>query len=151
MKRLSLILLCLLMLITALAGCAPAAGNGSAAPQQEKSQPTTASDQGSSGAGGDQLVVTLDSAGKTIDMKTGQRITVKLDETYNWEIDVTPDLIVGPVKDATLDKTVQGVFEAKMVGKAVIQATGKPACAKDNPPCTKENKQFNVNLTVSNP
>ncbi len=151
MKRLSLFMLCLLMLITALAGCAPAAQNGSAAPQPEKNQPTAASNQGASGSGGDELVITLDSAGKTIDMKNGQKIMVKLGEDYNWEIDVTPDLIVGQVKDATLDKGVQGVYQAKMVGKAVIQATGKPACAKDNPPCTKGNQQFTVNLTVSNP
>jgi hypothetical protein len=147
MKRFCVLLLCLLMLITALAGCAPAAQNAAPAAKQESTQP--AGDQSPSGENGQ--VITLDSAGKTIELKTGDQLTVKLGEDYVWEIDVTPDLIVGKVDDATLGKGEQGVFQAKMVGKAVIQATGKPACAKDSPPCDKKNQQFNVNLTVSNP
>lgn len=115
--RVSLVLLLVsaLFLVSCASGSTqPASGPDTAAP--------TAAD--ASAATGDNVVLTKDNSGQTINMKVGQKLVVKLGSETDWKIDVTPTFILSQVDGTTLNPDEQGVFEAKMNGQATVQATG---------------------------
>jgi hypothetical protein len=97
----------------------------------------------------DMKEITMDAVESGVEMKIGETAVAKLDPAYDWAIKVTPDLVVGPVKDAVLGEGEHGQFAAKIAGSAVMQATGKPVCAKDNPPCETPQKQVLIKIKVT--
>jgi len=139
MKRTAQIVLVLLMLI-ALAACAPSSAAGGEDPAQADGGDTAAVEG---------PAITNESAGQTLTLKVGDRVVVKLDAEYEWGLDSTPSMIFGEVADAQLAEGVLAEFEAKMPGKATFQASGKPVCAQAEPPCDDPKMQFTVNIEVT--
>jgi hypothetical protein len=121
---------------------------GGTVPTSAASAPTTAANAAPVDTS-DAVVISPDSAGQTVNVKVGQNILVKLGEDYKWAVNVTPVFVIGKVDNATLEAGEQGLYTAKMNGRATFQLTGSPACAKDNPPCSDANKQFNVTVVIS--
>ena len=115
------------LLLAACGSAAPSGGSGAA--------PTAAGGSESSG-GGNQVVVTQADSGKTIQMKVGQQLLVKMGTDEKWKVDVTPAFLLPAVADATLGEGEQGLFEAKMNGKATVQVTGG-------------SKQFNISIEIT--
>lgn len=150
-SRVWLVLFVVLALV--LAGCSSAGGE-TAAPAggagNQQAAPTSGGDTGAAAAqSGDQVVITKDNQGKTVEMTVGQKLLVKLGEDYDWRVDVTPAFLLSQVSDAQLNKGEQGMYEAKMNGQATVQATGSPVCAKAEPACKDPNVQFNVSIKIN--
>lgn len=152
-SRVWLVLFVVLALV--LAGCS-SAGSETAAPApaggagNQQAAPTSGGDTGAAAAqSGDQVVITKDNQGKTVEMTVGQKLLVKLGEDYDWRVDVTPAFLLSQVSDAQLNKGEQGMYEAKMNGQATVQATGSPVCAKAEPACKDPNVQFNVSIKIN--
>lgn len=144
MKRLSFTWFWLvIVLVIALAGCSA----GGAAP--ESGGGSTAPDAGGKGDAQGNIVITQDSVASGVEMKVGERAVVQLDPGFNWNVVASPDLVLSQVKDAPLEAGQQAVLEAKLPGNAMIQATGKPACAKDNPPCATPQAQMLIKIKVN--
>lgn len=150
MKTVIRLLPLLLVVALLLAGCGGAAET--AAPSGGSSSGGASGSGASSGGGGDStgaLVINQDSAAQTVEMKLGEKATLKLPDGFKWEVVVTPDMVVGTVADAQLQAGETAILEAKMVGNAVIQATGQAKCVSDNPPCATPQAQFNIKVHVS--
>ena len=130
-RKLSWIIFMVLVLAFALTSC----GGGSAPAAQPGAGTTPAA--GGGAAAGDQVVITPDMAGKTIEMKVGQQLLSKLGTDGNCKADVTPSFLLNEVTDAKLNPGEQGLWKATMNGAATFQAT----C--DN------SKQYNVNIKIS--
>ena len=135
---LSLVLVVFLLL---LAGCG--AGGGAAAPAEGGEE--APGGQAAESAG---TVITREDQGKTIEIKVGDQVQVKLGPDYDWAVDATPSLMLGEVKEG-VPEDAQGVYEAKRKGKATIQVTGKPTCLQNDPPCEENTLQFTVTLVIN--
>lgn len=142
MKTVTRLLPLLLVIVLLLAGCGGAA---------ETAAPSGGASSGgaSGGSSADGVVITKDSVGQTIELKLGEKASLKLPTGFKWEVVVTPDMVVGKVADAQLQPDETALLEAKMVGNAVIQATGQANCLSDNPPCATPQAQFNIKVHVS--
>lgn len=138
--RISLAGLVVFMLLF-LAGCG---GGGEAAPDAGE-----AGDAGAAGAQTDMVVITQDSVDTVVEMVKGKQAVLQLDPAYNWSVAVTPALVASVVKDAVLAEGQTAILEAKLPGSAVIQVTGKPVCATDNPPCETPQEQLTIKIKVS--
>ena len=136
----------LLILALALAGC----GGAAAAPSTggTGAEATSAPGGSASSASGD-AVLTPDAAAQQTEVTKGQTVVVKLPTDFNWSLDVTPTIVMSQVKDAQLQPDEQGLFDAKVAGSAVIQAIGKPACAKDSPPCATPQVSYLFKIKVN--
>jgi hypothetical protein len=124
-----LVVVALLLVSCAQAGSNPPA----AAPGGE----ATATSAGAGSSGGSQVVVTQADAGKTVQLKVGQQLLVKMGTDYNWKVDVTPAFLLAQVDNAKLGEGEQGLYAAKMNGQATVQATAGAG------------KQFNINIVIS--
>ncbi len=100
------------------------------------------------GAGGDQLSVTLNDNGKTINLKPGERFLLNLGEGYDWSVTVGDEQVVSRVIGITVIRGAQGIYEAHQAGQTTLQAAGDPACRKNQPPCAAPSKEFSVTLVV---
>lgn len=118
-RRIRVSLFVLVLAAFFLVSCASGASQPTAEPNTTAPAPTEGA-----AASGDQIVLTKDDSGKTVDMKVGQKLIVQLGSEADWKVDVTPTFILSPVDNATLNPGEQGVFEAKMNGQATVQATG---------------------------
>lgn len=136
------LVLALALILASCGGGAPeAAGEGGAEGGEEAG--------GGEEASADQLVITVDSVKTGVEMKIGQTALVKLDPGFTWDIVVTPNLVADEVKDAVLADDVQAEIIAKLNGSAVMQATGKATCAKDDPPCPTPTSQLLIKIKVT--
>ena len=150
MKRRYLWFIVMVILAMVLASCG---GAGNAAPSNGNAA-TTAPDTNTSGGGaaaGPQVVITQDDAGKTVNVKVGQPVLVKLGKDHDWQITVSPTFVMSKDDAATLNPGEQGLYTPKMNGRATVQATGEPVCLKSNPPCTDPQVQFNVTVAITQP
>lgn len=110
---------------------------GGATQAPSSSGGSTGGNTPSGGAAASQVVITTDSQGKTVEMKVGQQLLVKLGTEGNCKVDVTPTFLLNSVEGATLAAGEQALYEAKMQGAATVQAT----C--DN------SKQYNISVKIS--
>lgn len=133
----------LLLLIIVLAAC------GGQAPADTGSEDSGSQAGEASPAETSNPIVNEESAGQTINLKLGDRVDVFLSPDYDWTYLVTPDMVVGDAADAVLAEGAMGQLEAKFAGKATFQATGKPLCKQDDPPCDTPQKQFTVTFVVA--
>lgn len=123
------------VLIVVLAFALVSCGGG--ATQAPTSGGSTGGNETGGGAAASQVVITTDSQGKTVEMKVGQQLLVKLGTEGNCKVDVTPTFLLNEVTGTPLNAGEQGLFEAKMQGSATVQAT----C--DN------SKQYNISVKIS--
>lgn len=150
MKRRYLWFVVMVILAMVLASCG---GAGNAASSGDNAA-TTAPDANTSGGGaaaGPQVVITQEDAGKSVDVKVGQPVLVKLGADHDWKINVTPTFVMSKDATATLNADEQGLYMPKMNGRATVQATGTPVCLKSDPPCTDPQVQFNVTVVITQP
>ncbi len=137
-RRIRISLWLLVIIALALAGCS---GGASPQPSGGDTAATSAPAGGSGsggGASGSQVVVTAADAGKTVQMKVGQQLLVKLGTDKPWKVDVTPSFLLATVDSTKLNDGEQGLYEAKMKGQATVQATAGPG------------SQFNINIVITN-
>jgi hypothetical protein len=81
------------------------------------------------------LVVTLDDAGKPINLRVGDRFLLfLLKDVYEFSPVVLDETIIRKVTDVDFPGS-QGVFEALRTGNTKLAATGELPCAKVRPAC----------------
>jgi hypothetical protein len=80
-------------------------------------------------------VVTLDDAGKPINLRVGDRFLLFLvKDAYEFTTVVLDETILKKVSDVEIPGS-QGVFEALRTGNTKLAATGDLPCAKETPAC----------------
>lgn len=100
-------------------------------------------------APGEQLVITMASAGQTYSLKVGERFLVNMGEgLLDWTVTVQDPSIVSRVIGILVIKGAQGVYEAKAPGTTTLSITGDPFCRKSTPPCMMPSRIVMVTLVV---
>ena len=92
--------------------------------------------------------VTLADDGQTITLSVGESFLLKLGEDYNWTVTVADQTIVSRVKNISVVRGAQGVYEALLAGKTSLTANGDPVCLQANPPCKLPSRQFTLEIVV---
>jgi hypothetical protein len=94
------------------------------------------------------LAITLDNVGQTLMMKPKQGFLLKLGESFVWSVSFTRADVVTSNQKVTLEPGEQGVFVARTKGKTSLVAIGKPQCLQDDPPCTRPDVMFQMDIIV---
>jgi hypothetical protein len=97
---------------------------------------------------GNGLTITLADNGKTIELKVGDRFLLKLGNGYVWNISITDETIISRVKNITVVKGAQGVYQALKAGTTDLVAVGDPPCRAYTPPCMAPSIMFKVTIVV---
>jgi len=92
--------------------------------------------------------VTLADDGQTITLRVGESSVLKLGEDYNWTVTVGDESIVSRVKNISVIRGAQGVYEALLAGKTNLTADGAPVCLQANPPCGQPSRLFAIGIVV---
>ncbi len=91
--------------------------------------------------------ITLDDEGKSITVHMGQSFLVNLGEGFNWTVTVDDPTIISRVKNITVVRGAQGVYQAQQPGTTTLHATGIIVC----PPlqaCPQIARAFQVQVVV---
>ena len=95
------------------------------------------------------LILTLENAGKTINLKVGDKFQVLLKKDgYEWTVDVPDSTLIGRLANEPLLPGGQGVFQATQAGTTRISAVGELPCHKSTPPCEAPTLGFQVTLVI---
>jgi hypothetical protein len=92
--------------------------------------------------------ITLDDNGKVISMTAGGNILLDLGEGYNWTINLSPEDVIQRVKNITVIRGAQGIYDVVKAGTVTLTATGDPDCLQTTPPCEAPSIQFTVTIVV---
>ncbi len=95
------------------------------------------------------LVITLDHVGQTIDMIPGQGFLLRLGDEYAWTISIEPADLLTINRNITPELTEQGVYIARKKGRAYLSALGVPGCKTLNPPCSRPNVLYRLNININ--
>ena len=98
---------------------------------------------------GEQKTITLDDQGETIQLVVGERFLLNLGEGYTWDVGISDETVVSRVRNITVIRGAQGVYEALQPGTTTLSAVGDPACRQSKPPCGMPSTLFTVTLVVS--
>jgi len=142
------------MLMTVLAGCgSPASAQSSGAtPTPTASGATVPGNPtptpGDAPAEGVTLNLTLEDNGKTIHMKQGERLLLKLGEAYTWDMTISDMAVLSRVKNVMVIRGAQGLYDAAQAGQSVITAHGDPTCLSEKPACAQPSILFTATVIV---
>jgi hypothetical protein len=95
-----------------------------------------------------QQVITLADQGKTIDLAVGESFLLQLGEEYAWDVTISDQNVVSRVKNITVIRGAQGVYNALQAGTVTLSATGDPVCLQAKPPCAKPSIMFTITIIV---
>lgn len=99
-------------------------------------------------ANGNPTVVTLQNNGQTLTLHAGDRFLLQLGETYNWQVIVADQSVVGRVKNVMVIRGAQGLFEALHSGQTEFSAQGDAACRQAKPACMLPSILFRLTVVV---
>lgn len=99
-------------------------------------------------APGGQIVITRDDGRKTLNLNVGDRFLLNLGEGFTWEVTISDPAVLDRVKNITVIKGAQGVYEALRPGTVSLQATGDPLCRQSQPPCAAPSILFEITVVV---
>lgn len=97
----------------------------------------------------EQKTITLDNQDETIRLVVGERFLLNLGEGYTWDVGVSDETVVSRVRNITVIRGAQGVYEALRPGTTTLSAVGDPACRQAKPPCGMPSTLFTITLVVS--
>ena len=130
----------------------PATGPGTDSGMGTEVAATPATDETPAGAGeisvGDGTEVTLADDGATVNMKVGQSFLLKLGEDFDWTVTPADQSIVSRVKNISVIRGAQGVYEALKAGTTELSAVGDPTCRTATPTCAAPSRSFKVTVVV---
>lgn len=96
----------------------------------------------------DQQVITLADQGRTIDLAVGESFLLRLGEEYTWDVTISDQNVVSRVKNITLVRAAQGVYDALQAGTVTLYAAGDPVCLQAKPPCAMPSILFTITIIV---
>ena len=95
------------------------------------------------------LVLTIEDAGKTINLKVGDKFQVFLEkEGYTWTVDDSNTKLISHLVGEPLLPGAQGVFQATQAGTTQLSAIGELPCHQSTPPCSAPTLGFQVTLVI---
>ncbi len=94
------------------------------------------------------MVISLDEVGQAIPLRLTQNFLLSLGSEYAWSVEIDPPQIVSRNMKITPLPGEQGVYIARQRGKAILRATGEPACRQSQPPCDRPDVLFQINIVV---
>ncbi len=103
----------------------------------------------SSGAQAEEIVLTLDDSGKTLQLNVAQQFLLKLDDSYDWTIVIADQGVVARVKNVMVIKGAQGLYKALAAGQTEFSAQGEPQCRSAKPACAKPTLLFRQTIIVN--
>jgi hypothetical protein len=92
--------------------------------------------------------VTLADAGRTVELRVGERFLLDLGEGYDWTVEIADETIVSHVPDPAAPTGTQGQFQANRTGQTELTAVGEPGCRKVTPPCARPSRLVEISLVV---
>jgi len=95
-----------------------------------------------------QLTVTMDDAGKTINLAVGQGFLLKLGEVYTWDLALSDQNVISRVKNIAVIRGAQGVYTANQPGTVTLSASGDPVCRQSKPPCAMASIELEFTFVV---
>ena len=108
------------------------------------------STSGAANPPGTMKTVSLDDQGGMINLLLGESFLLNLGERYTWDISISsqPDGVISRVKNITVIRGAQGVYETLKAGTAILTASGDPLCRQSNPPCGQPSIQIQITFTI---
>lgn len=97
---------------------------------------------------GQEYTITLDNDQQTLRLKAGQRFLLQLGEGYNWTLALTDESVAARVKNYTVVRGAQGVYETLKPGTTTLTADGEPGCRQSKPACMMPNRRFTLTIEV---
>ena len=82
-------------------------------------------------------------------MVVGERFLLNLGEGYTWDVGISDETVVSRVRNITVIRGAEGVYEALQPGTTTLSAVGDPTCRQSKPPCGMPTTLFTVTLVVS--
>jgi hypothetical protein len=108
--------------------------------------PVAATDQ--PGQTAEPPVLTLESSGQTLTLKSGQTFLLKLGEGYDWQIIIADQSVVSRVKNVMVIRGAQGLYTALQPGQTEFSAQGDPLCRSAKPACAQPSVLFRQTIVV---
>ena len=93
--------------------------------------------------------VTLEDSGKSIKLKMGQNLLLKLGDYYEWRVEIDNQKVLSRVMNIMVVKEVQGVYETHSLGNVKLTAVGDPPCLHSDPPCRIASMLFTLDIEVT--
>lgn len=79
----------------------------------------------------------------------GERFLLNLGEGYTWEVEISDQAVVGRVRNITVVRGAQGVYEGLQPGTATLNAVGDSVCRQSKPPCGMPSTLFTITIVVN--
>jgi len=93
--------------------------------------------------------VTLDDNRKTISMHPGESFLLDLGtDMFNWRVDIDDQSVLARLKNVTVIRGAQGIYEANNTGQAMMTAVGDPFCRDTLPACMSPSIIFKIAVVV---
>jgi hypothetical protein len=83
---------------------------------------------------------TITDNGKTLNLRVGDNLKLKLDLWYDWSAIA--------LSDANVIVATQGIYQARSPGIASLTATGNPKCLNSTPSCGMPSIMFTITVIV---
>jgi hypothetical protein len=86
---------------------------------------------------------------RTVDLRAGQRLVVRLGQYYNWRVAISGPPVVEFESSGTSPDGQAVVFRAVESGRTRIVADGQPTCKQVQPRCNEPARSFSVDVSVN--
>jgi len=93
-------------------------------------------------------VITLKDNGRTFILQPGQRFLLDLGGGLDWTVEIDHPQVLAAENNASVVAGMQGFFQAKMPGQALLTAVGDPLCRKSTPACEAPSLLFKILVVV---
>jgi ABC-type transport system substrate-binding protein len=126
-------------------------GQASSGPAATSNPATTAAPTAGRSPGGSPTdgAITFADNGATLALHIGDRFLLNLGSDFDWTVSVDDPSVVERVRNVTVVRGAQGVYEALKTGTTMLHATGDPPCRKATPACGAPSILFEVTLVVA--
>lgn len=94
------------------------------------------------------LLISQDQLSHPIELATGQRFRIQLDEGFTWDVRVAELGILLPLSDPAVGPGFTASFEAVQAGQSQLEISGDPLCRQATPPCLRPSLFFSVVVRV---
>jgi hypothetical protein len=93
--------------------------------------------------------ITLADNSETFLLHPGESFLLNLGmDMFNWTVTIDNQNVLGRVKNITVIRGAQGVYQAASQGQAVLSAVGDPFCRSSKPACMAPSLMFQVTVIV---
>ena len=90
--------------------------------------------------------------GETIQMRSGEQISLELEAGYNWQVGLSDKSLLLTLSEEVAGKggSYHGLFEAAKPGLVELRAQGDPLCLTASPPCGLPSILFQLSIQIEN-